>query len=135
MSHFSYSEHPSIIQGVVVRLGHISEQEDLGGALIDLSADETDIEIVDAPLVQVKQERAGATQSASSAKQLIENAIAAVPEHQHTHSRNSHNSLVSTTPELLANNSAFMKSIQHSTEWKLEFLERREAREKDEMVL
>src|SRR5882762_11012004 len=82
MSHFSYSEHPSIIQGVVVRLGHISEQEDLGGALIDLSADETDIEIVDAPLVQVKQERAGATQSASSAKQLIANAIAAVPEHQ-----------------------------------------------------
>jgi len=62
-------------------------------------------------------------------------AIAAVPERQHTRSRNSRNSLVSATSELLANNSAFMKSIQHSMERKLEFLERREACEKDEMVL
>jgi len=133
-SHLSYSGHPSITRGAVVQSGHISEQEDVAGAPIE-SADDMDIEIVDAPLSQVKQECAATTQLAGSAKQLIENAIAAVPQPQHTHSRNSRNSLVSATSDLLVSNSAFMKSIQHTMEWKMEILERREAHEKDEMAL
>ena len=100
-----------------------------------MSADETDIEIVDAPTIQVKQEHVAATQSTGSAKQLIASAIVAIPEPCHTCSRNSRNSLVSMTSELLTNNLAFMKSIQQMTEQKLEFLERREACEKDEMAL